>query len=503
MKKLLTRISVMVAMMATIAVATGCSNSDDPTPVGPVVPGDAIAWAGTSIGDGSNAFEVKGTYVIKKGVYSLKGWVYVASGSKLYIEPGTIIKGDKATKAALIVEPGGQLFAEGTSTQPIVFTSAQAAGSRKPGDWGGLVICGKAKNNAGEMSIEGGLRTKHGGTDDNDNSGIIRYVRIEFGGYPFATDQEINGLTMGSVGKGTAIDHVQVSYSNDDSYEWFGGSVNCKYLVAYHGWDDDFDTDNGFSGKMQYLLGVRNPKIADQSVSNGFESDNNASGSVAEPFTSAVFSNVTFIGPIGQDAQFANTNAFIDGNGINPNNGSRLGQFHAAMQIRRNSHLNVFNTVATGYPVGLIIENDKGSATQAAATAGTLTVQNVVLAGMTILGSDKNKTWLDQLSTDATAVDATKPSFSNGYFVRANGGNTNLAAIADLKLKQPNSMIAGASYGPMAGSPLVGKTSLFTNARLQDAWFDKVDYIGAFKSDADADNWTKGWTNFDPQNTAY
>lgn len=503
MKKMLSKLNILAAVFAATILASSCSKNEDPAPAGPVVPGDAKVWSGTSIGDGSAEYEIKGKYVIKKGVYSLKGWVYITDGSELYIEPGTVIKGDKATKAALVVERGGKLFAEGTQALPIVFTSAQAPGSRKPGDWGGLVILGKAKNNVGELVIEGGLRSKHGGTDDKDNSGVIRYVRVEFAGYPFATDQEINGVTLGSVGSGTTFDHVQVSYSNDDSFEWFGGSVNGKYLVAYHGWDDDFDTDNGFSGKMQFLLGVRNPKIADQSVSNGFESDNNASGSTAEPYTSAVFSNVTFIGPIGQDANFVNTTAYIDGGGENPNNGSRLGQFQAAMQIRRNSHLNVFNTVATGYPVGIMVENDKGSSTQAAATAGTLTVQNVFFAGMTVLGSDKNKTWKDALSVDGTVLDETKPSFSNGYFSRANSGNSNLASISDLKLKQPNGMASAPNYGPVSGSPLVGKSNLFTHSLLQNSFFDKVDYIGAFKSDADADNWMKGWTNFDPQNTVY
>ena len=111
-------------------------------------------------------------------------------------------------------------------------------------------------------------RTKHGGADDADNSGALSYVRIEFAGYPFQKDKEINGLTLGSVGSGTEIDHVQVSYSNDDSFEWFGGTVNCKYLVAYKGWDDDFDTDNGFSGKVQYGLSLRDSKIADTSQSN-------------------------------------------------------------------------------------------------------------------------------------------------------------------------------------------------------------------------------------------
>lgn len=190
---------------------------------------------GTVIGNGDQEFVFKGTQTLAKGTYLLKGWVYVGAGSTLTIEPGTVIKGDKDTQAALIIEPGGKLIAEGKQDAPIVFTSEMPKGQRKPGDWGGLIICGKAKNNQGVLNqqIEGGPRTKHGGDDDSDNSGIIRYVRVEFAGYPFMKDKEINGITFGSVGSGTTIDHLQVSYSNDDSYEWFGGSVNCKYLVAY------------------------------------------------------------------------------------------------------------------------------------------------------------------------------------------------------------------------------------------------------------------------------
>ena len=242
---------------------------------------------GTVIGNGDQQLVFNGKQTLKKGVYTLKGWVYICDGAELTIEPGTVIKGDKATKAALIVERGGKLIAQGTADAPIVFTSAQAPGQRRPGDWGGVIICGKAKNNQKEMQIEGGPRTKHGGNDDADNSGVLSFVRIEFAGYPFKADQEINGLTLGSVGSGTKIDHVQVSYSNDDSFEWFGGAVNCKYLVAYKGWDDDFDTDNGFSGKVQFGLSVRDPKIADQSQSNGFESDNCADGAQVPPYTTA------------------------------------------------------------------------------------------------------------------------------------------------------------------------------------------------------------------------
>ena len=368
-----------MGILAASAMLSSCSSdNDDPTPS--PNPGSEVAYKwttngglkacdhilfgtddkenanGTQIGNGDQEFVFTGKQTLKKGTYLLKGWVYLADGAELTIEPGTIIKGDKQTKAALIAERGGKLIAKGTATEPIVFTSEEAAGSRKPGDWGGIILCGKAKNNQTEQQIEGGPRTKHGGADDADNSGALSYVRIEFAGYPFQKDKEINGLTLGSVGSGTEIDHVQVSYSNDDSFEWFGGTVNCKYLVAYKGWDDDFDTDNGFSGKVQYGLSLRDSKIADTSQSNGFESDNCADGATVDPRTKATFSNITFVGPKVLDDKFQNTTDYINAGAYNPNNGSALGKFQSAMQIRRSSNLNCINSVALGWPIGLIVD---------------------------------------------------------------------------------------------------------------------------------------------------
>lgn len=346
-----------LGILALSLTLSSCSNDDDATTTGPT----DITWTqdgglnacnhilftadgnknvsdeGTQIGNGDQEFVFTGKQTLKKGTYILKGWVYIANGAELTIEPGTIIKGDKQTKAALIAERGGKLIAQGTATSPIVFTSEEAKGNRRPGDWGGIILCGKAETNEGEKQIEGGPRTKFGGNDDADNSGVLKYVRIEFAGYPFQTDQEINGLTLGAVGSGTTIDHVQVSYSNDDSFEWFGGTVNCDHIIAYKGWDDDFDTDNGFSGRVQFGLSVRDSKIADKSQSNGFESDNNANGSNSEPHTSAVFSNITFIGPKAVDASFQNTADYITAGNYFPNNGSGLGRFQAAMHIRRDS----------------------------------------------------------------------------------------------------------------------------------------------------------------------
>lgn len=497
-KKLLMFIT---ALAVTMTAALSCQK-DDPKP--DPIEEEQIVFEGNVIGNGSQEFEIKGTHIIKKGKYVLKGWVYIADGATLTIEPGTIIKGDKDTKAALIVETGGKIYAQGTADEPIVFTSNQPVGSRKPGDWGGIIICGKAKNNKTEMIIEGGPRSKHGGNNDNDNSGVLSYVRIEFAGYPFKTDQEINGLTMGSVGSGTKIEYVQVSYSNDDAFEWFGGSVNSKYLISYHAWDDDFDTDAGFTGKIQFGLIVRNPKIADVSRSNGFESDNNADAPNQQPVTAPVFSNVTIVGPVGQDPAFVNTSAYIDGGVYNPNNGSKLGQFQAAIQIRRGSNLSLYNSIAVGFPVGIAICNDKGSQTQEAATAGTIRLKNNIFAAMTILGTDKDGSYKDSLSTDATVFIKSAPeSFSSTFFKQTANNNQLLTALSAVMLKQPNSLVSGANWAPLAGSPALNKTGLFTDTKVSDSFFNNVTFIGAFRSDAATDNWTAKWSNFDPQNTAY
>lgn len=501
-----------MGILMLAATMGSCSDNDDPTPN----PGAAYTWTtdggikacdhllfgedgkdnaeGTVIGNGDQELVFKGKQTIKKGVYTLKGWIYIADGSELTIEPGTIIKGDKATKAALIVERGGKLIAQGAADAPIVFTSAQPAGQRRPGDWGGVIICGKAHNNQTSMQIEGGPRTQHGGDNDADNSGVLSYVRIEFGGFPFKADQEINGLTLGSVGSGTKIDHVQVSYSNDDSFEWFGGTVNCKYLVAYKGWDDDFDTDNGFSGKVQFCLSVRDPRIADQSQSNGFESDNCADGAQVSPYTTATFSNITFVGP-KTAADFQNSNSYITAGSYFPNNGSGLGKFQAAMQIRRSSRINCVNSVVTDWPIGLIIDGEKGD-TPAQAKAGTLRLQNIFIANADILGSDANKCYEDkEYDYKAKAVKAdSKQSYSHTFFETAANNNRYFADKSALMLTDGKGV--GVAFMPQTGSNLFGAQ----NFSGLDSWFDQVTYIGAFNAN---DNWLDGWTNFDPQNAQY
>lgn len=324
-------------------------------------------------------------------IYLLSGQIYVTNNATLTIQPGTVIMGDKAaTGAGLFVTRGAKVNAAGTASQPIVFTSNQAAGSRNIGDWGGVILLGKASNNnpGGEAYIEGiapsALTAYGGGTspNDNDNSGVMTYVRIEYAGYVYQPNKEINGLTFGAVGRGTTIHHIQVSFSNDDSYEWFGGTVNCKYLVAYRGLDDDFDTDNGFSGIVQFGLGVRDPQIADNpsvSTSEGFESDNDASGTTATPQTKAIFTNMTMVGPLR-----GNKSATIA-------TGYRRGA-----RIRRNSALKIFNSVFIDYVNGVMID---GALCQALAnssyanTAIGLKFKNNVIAGTKAIVCEKNTAW--------------------------------------------------------------------------------------------------------------
>lgn len=294
--------------------------------------------------------------------YLLNGYVYIADGATLTIEPGTVIRGDEANKGTLIVERGGKLIAQGTSSQPIVFTSNNAIGGRDYGDWGGIIICGKAKNNQGsDVLIEGGVGAYYGGEDNDDNSGVLEYVRIEFCGIAFSPNNEINGLTMGSVGSGTTIDYVQVSYSGDDAFEWFGGNVRSKHLIAYRAWDDDFDTDFGFTGYVQFGVSLRDPNIADVSGSNAFESDNDAAGSALTPITKPVFSNISIFGP----KVTSGTSIHVD--------------YKRAMHLRRNTQCSIFNSLFCGYPTGLFID---GSATEANANSDLLKIENTYLAGM-------------------------------------------------------------------------------------------------------------------------
>ncbi len=411
-------------------------------------------------------------------IYKLRGLVYVTNGAILTIEPGTKIVGELGRNGGLIITRNSKIIAEGTPDQPIVFTSEAATPSR--GDWAGLIILGNAPTNAsyngqaGIGEIEGGINNGDGlglygnGAASNpaDNSGILRYVRIEYAGYAFLPDKEINGLTMGGVGSNTVIDHVQVSFANDDSFEWFGGTVNCKYLIAYKGLDDDFDTDNGFSGKVQFAIGMRDSTIADISGSNGFESDNDAGGSVNTPQTSAIFSNVTLVGPRATLTNIGNSN------------------YRRGAHIRRNSALSLCNSVILGWPTGWLLDASTGTPTDLnlTGTPAKSLYANNVLAG--------NKVQLAYTASTAAPTGWALADFTT-YMNRADGGNTLLTNSSEAGLTDPFQYNMLADFNPAAGSPALTGAS-FTNVKLA-TWFTPTTYRGACAS---GDNWWKDWTRF-------
>ena len=422
---------------------------------------------------------------------TLSGLVYVDAGVTLTVEAGATVKGAYAgtNTAALIVNRGAKLVAVGTQEKPIIFTSASS--TPVSGDWGGIELLGKAAINSsnggapglyipeGGFSINNAAKDGYAGSGDalvptpvnDDNSGTLQYVRIEYAGYAFLPNQEINALTMACVGSGTTIDHIQVSYAKDDAYEWFGGTVNCKYLIAYKTQDDDFDTDNGYGGSVQFGLIVRDSSIADVSKSEAFESDNDGQGSSLTPKTSGVFCNVTAFGPLSTPDNIGNSNY--------------LGP---AVQIRRNSSLSIFNSAFVGWKTGILIDATTGTHTDLNITGGTLQLSGILLISC--------KTPLSYTSTGAATYDtAALSAFFNG-----NSKNKVITPTAAQNTYTRPFDYVSQDWAPFGNSAVVIPTA--TNNYFDDPilvarpFITKVDFIGGVAPSGPNANWFKGWTKF-------
>ncbi|HEY6171601.1 MAG TPA: choice-of-anchor D domain-containing protein, partial [Candidatus Kapabacteria bacterium] len=407
--------------------------------------------------------------------YLIQGFLYVVDGATLTIQPGTLIMGDKASKGTLIIERGGKIIAQGTATRPIVFTSQLDPGNRQNGDWGGIIICGKAPINpnntlnggsfpGGEAQIEGGPRSKYGGSDPFDYSGVLSYVRIEFSGIALAPNNETNSLTMGGVGSYTQIDHVQCSYGGDDGFEWFGGTVNAKYLVGFKSLDDDWDTDFGWSGKAQFAVSLRDPNIADVSGSNGFESDNNATGQFVEPRTKPILSNFTVIGP-QPDTSAAFNSLYKNGT-----------------HIRRSSQENIFNSIVMGWPGALLMD---GTGVTNGATNDTVQLRNNIYAGL-------------RAGKDFT-TNTGNPFNTYQWFATTAYQNRGYTQPAEVMLQDPFNQTAP-NWSPKSGSPAISGAS-FANPKLTDPFFTTTSYVGAF--DPSGTRWDAGWAEYNPVTADY
>ena len=341
-------------------------------------------------------------------VWTLKGYVYVTEGAKLIIQPGTTIVSDLAEKGALVIERGSQIIAEGTPTKPIVFTSGRPEGQRAPGDWGGIVILGRAKTNrTSEPTIEGGIGRPYGGTNNEDNSGVLKYVRIEYAGVAALPNSEINALTLGGVGSGTIIENVQTIYANDDAFEFFGGTVNAKNLYAYATADDDFDFDFGYTGTITNGVAKRDPQFVDNGdAGNGVECDNDGTGSPAQPYTHPKLYNMILVGP---------------------NNSSALANHNLGLRFRRGTQFTMKNSIIWGWMKGgLSLESNEtagfvkdGVSVFENNSVGTFNpTLNFISKATTILTSEQLKTLAlskGNKEIDVVIPELDKPIWSNGW----------------------------------------------------------------------------------------
>lgn len=420
------------------------SATDAPVDAPPACPTNPPVEHVTADVTASTTWTCQKTYVLDK-------FVKVKAPATLTIEAGTTIKGMKGASTTAItglsILPGAKIMAMGTKDKPIVFTSNEATRAR--GDWAGLILVGKAKSNHAATSFPEGLTADadygYGGTgadrNDDDSSGEMHYVRVEYAGFQLSANNEINSFSFYGVGRGTKLDHLEALQGLDDSFEFFGGTVDAKYLIASSGEDDCLDMDNGYSGRIQYAVCLRDDVLGG---GNGFEVDNDATGSTNLPQTNPTVWNVTLVGK-----------------GSTPTSDGGHG-FH----LRRNTKGTLANVLAVNWPLsGLFID---GTTTQANATAGTLSVKNSIIGGLTKNGND---------------------AFADGYLGTA-ANNLRTSNLADAKLTNVTS--TGPNLALQTGSPALtgGATP------PSDGFFDASgkDFVGA--CGATCTEFT-GWTRFE------
>jgi hypothetical protein len=428
-------------------------------------------------------------------VYELSGFIKVTNGATLTIEPGTRIVGDyDIPGSSLFVLRGARIMAEGTPEAPIVFTSERPVGQRQPGDWGGVIIVGNGITNRGAPTYIEGTGTGEenplvdysGGTDNDDDSGVLRYVRIEFAGFPTAPNEELNSLTMAAVGRGTTIEYVQILLGLDDSFEWFGGAVDGRYLISYESADDHFDMSEGYVGRVQHAIAFQSiqpeprPNLAGGAASDpqGLENDGcwaencnggNANRSASQPYTVPVFANFTLIGP--------------------PPGAWESSSGNIGLMLRRGTGGLYVNGVVARYTrAGISLRGDQ---TMQRMNDGLLGVHNVYLTDNAVTfqtGDAPGSGESAQYSLDLAAFALEEGDLPTADLFGALPTNTQNATAADF------------DWTPAAGSPLAGggldDFSALPAALRQAAegFVTPTSYRGA--ADPAGDRWWEGWTYY-------
>lgn len=420
-------------------------------PVEMVMPGDLM---GDRTWDCSKEWRVTGLTFIR--------------GGTLTIRPGTKITG-LGMGAAVVITRGARIDAQGTRTQPIVFTSANPVGMRRQGDWAGLVLLGAAPINVtgtgtamGTNNIEGieasDSRGNYGGTDAAHNCGTVRYVRIEFAGQGLSMGNELNGLTTGGCGTGTVIDYVQVHQAADDAFEFFGGTHDARHIISTQQDDDGLDWDFGWNGRVQFAV-IQSPPTSGESDPRGIEADNNVSNNDATPRSSPTIYNVTVIGAEGMEPYT-----------------------QPAIVLRRGTAGTIRNAIVMEYKQGAVDVIDNATVAQARATPAALSIANSIFFRN---GSDGMTHFTDLSSSAAEGM----PAFDENMFFRdamwANRFDVDPMITRATNITNPN-------FAPAMGSACA------MGAATPGAGFDATaTYVGAVRPGAAGeDDWTTGWTAF-------
>lgn len=414
-------------------------------------------------------------------VWILNGPTFVINEATLTIEAGTYIKGTKkvlynSKPSFLVISKGAKIIANGSENSPIVFTSDQPAGSRAPSDWGGLIILGKGRTNVELASGIEGMRLSYtsdlglaesilhyGGNIEEDNSGSLQYVRIEFAGDVVEDGEELNSLTLAGVGSGTTLDHVQVSYGADDAFEMFGGSVNGRYLISFANNDDDFDFDQGYQGSIQFALAIKVPCLGQSISSNGIES-NNVTAPVtladANRITFPVLSNFTILGQNTETTSYSNSIAGF---------------------FRSQSGYRISNSIIAGLNAGADIAGGSPS--------GSF-FGNSLVHGFTTAVS----------GSPYTSVTTSTSSNVNSFIRLANPFNVNICGttkpIPDFRYQIvpiPSPAAGGADFSTISVTHPGGSLTAFDTTPV---------YKGAFGSTATA-RWDDNWASYTPQSNPY
>jgi hypothetical protein len=436
--------------------------------------------AGRTVVEVTTDITTNTTWVVDN-VYRLKGFRKVANGATLTIAPGTRIEGDVGTTgSSLFVLRGARIDANGTAALPIVFTSSQAAGTRQPGDWGGLVVVGNGIINRADPTILEGTGTTAenpvvnyaGGTDNADNSGRLRYVRVEFGGFGPAQDTELNSFTFAAVGSGTTLEYLESLSGLDDAFEWFGGAVDGKYFVSYESGDDHYDMAEGYIGRLQYLIAFQSRILQPRPGAGNVSADPQAleidgcngtgcvGGQTSTPYTIPLVANFTVIGfPTGVTV---------------PAGGGRGGVF------RRGAGGYYINGLIGRYPTAGLSLRDAAS-TGARLTAGELDLRNHLV-----------------VETPALLDAATNVTFdSAGRGLRHQAATTAASQLTALPISPTDA--AAFDWTPVAGSAATtGGLSTFSGNILTKAgaFVAPTTYVGA--ADPAGTKWWQGWTSYAP-----